>query len=167
MKNIINLLFIASNGILANGEKFSLTEKENLQVLQKLIEYGDEKAIANMSEFFAETVRVHNTQHPEGKEYSLEEITKGEAERIAVLLGKEWKVLDLFVMGDIVVSYVQMHGIHVGEFVGLPATRKEFSTPIVFIYRFSNGRICEVWNIWDRMSVAKQLGEVHVAIPSD
>lgn len=143
----------------------TLQMEQQLHLVHKLLEYGDGRAIAHMDEFFADSVRVHDgIGNGEGEDLDLATITEHEAIRVATLLGREWKLLDTFVAGDVIVCYVQWHGVHVGEYMGLPPTGKEFAVPVVFIYRFQNGKICEMWNSWDRLAVLKQLGDVNVQL---
>lgn len=65
---------------------------------------------------------------------------------------------DLVGEGDRVVEKDLVTGTHQGEFNGLPPTGKSVSYREIFIMRFANGRIAEVWGVVDIFSQMKQLG---------
>lgn len=163
-KSIVTMII---GGMMVGSNVFAGTTEINLQVVHKILEYGDRRAVDNLGEFFAENVRVHNSVHPEGKDYTLEEVTLGENKRVSTLFGQKWDLLDYFAYDNMVISYLLMHGVHVGEFMGLEETGKEFSTPVVLIYRFENGKICEVWNSWDKLDVVRQIGDVSIGLKAE
>lgn len=65
---------------------------------------------------------------------------------------------DLIAEGDKVVEKDTVTGTHQGEFNGLPPTGKSVSYSEIFIMRFANGRIAEVWGVVDIISQMRQLG---------
>jgi steroid delta-isomerase-like uncharacterized protein len=60
--------------------------------------------------------------------------------------------------GDFVAVYFTGRGTNTGAGNSLPATGKEVELPGVTIFRFVGGKIAEEWNVYDRMSLLKQLG---------
>jgi steroid delta-isomerase-like uncharacterized protein len=67
---------------------------------------------------------------------------------------------DLIEEGDKVVEKDTVTGTHLGEFNGIPPTGKSVSYSEIFIMRFVNGRIAEVWGVVDVFSQMKQLGVI-------
>lgn len=67
---------------------------------------------------------------------------------------------DLIEEGDKVVEKDMVTGTHLGEFNGLPPTGKSVSYNEIFIMRFANGRIAELWGVVDIFSQLKQLGMI-------
>ena len=67
---------------------------------------------------------------------------------------------DVIEEDDKVVEKDTVTGTHLGEFNGLPPTGKSVSYSEIFIMRFTNGRIAEIWGVVDIFSVMKQLGLV-------
>jgi steroid delta-isomerase-like uncharacterized protein len=67
-------------------------------------------------------------------------------------------VEDIIADEDRVVSRVTMHGTHKGEFMGIPATGKEVSIPVIDIMRISNGKAAERWGVADVAGMMQQLG---------
>jgi steroid delta-isomerase-like uncharacterized protein len=69
-------------------------------------------------------------------------------------------VEDLIEEGDKVVGRNSVTGTHQGEYMGLPPTGKSVSYKEIFIFRFANGRIAEIWGVVDVLSQLKQLGVI-------
>ena len=65
---------------------------------------------------------------------------------------------DLIEEGDKVVEKDTVTGTHQGEFNGIPPTGKSVSYSEIFIMRFANGRIAEIWGVVDIFTQMKQLG---------
>ena len=65
---------------------------------------------------------------------------------------------DLIEEDDKVVEKDTVTGTHLGEFNGLPPTGKSVAYTEIFIMRFVNGRIAEIWGVADIFSQMKQLG---------
>lgn len=51
-------------------------------------------------------------------------------------------------------------GTHDGEFMGIPATGEEGSTPGIFAHRFEDGKVAEAWATWDALGLLQQVGVV-------
>jgi predicted ester cyclase len=60
--------------------------------------------------------------------------------------------------GDKVVARVTMHGHHLGEFLGRPATGKPFAVKQIHIWRLEDGKVIEHWSVRDDLGQAFQLG---------
>jgi steroid delta-isomerase-like uncharacterized protein len=69
-------------------------------------------------------------------------------------------VEDLIEEGDKVVERDTVTGTHQGEFMGLPPTGKSVAYNEIFIMRFVNGRIAEIWGVVDVFSLMRQLGMI-------
>lgn len=67
---------------------------------------------------------------------------------------------DLIAEGDKVVSRNTVTGTHQGEYRGLPPTGKSITYNEIFIFRFANGRLAEMWGIVDVFSQMQQLGVI-------
>jgi predicted ester cyclase len=59
--------------------------------------------------------------------------------------------------GDRVAVRASITGAHVGEFSGLPATGRSFTTTMISIERIVEGRIVERWENVDNLAVVQQL----------
>jgi steroid delta-isomerase-like uncharacterized protein len=67
---------------------------------------------------------------------------------------------DLIAEGDKVVMRNTVTGTHQGEYRGLPPTGKSITYNEIFIYRFANGRVAEMWGVVDVFSQMQQLGVI-------
>lgn len=65
---------------------------------------------------------------------------------------------DMISEGDRVVTRLTMHGTHKGEFMGIPATGKKISVPVIDIIRLSDGKAVERWGVEDIAGMMQQLG---------
>jgi predicted ester cyclase len=66
-------------------------------------------------------------------------------------------VEDTVEAGDRVAVRASITGTHVGEFSGVPATGRSFTTTMISIERFADGRIVERWENVDNLAVVQQL----------
>jgi predicted ester cyclase len=64
------------------------------------------------------------------------------------------------VEGEVVVTRGTSHMKHVGPFGDIPATGKTVHVPWVIFTRFEGDRVVEDWELWDEMSLMRQLGAI-------
>jgi predicted ester cyclase len=69
-----------------------------------------------------------------------------------------YEVLDAFGDGDRVAMRVATRGTHTGEFMGRPATGRQFDIESIHIYRIENGQVAEHWAKRDDVGLANQIG---------
>ncbi|WP_433561441.1 ester cyclase [Nocardia sp. CA-151230] len=69
-------------------------------------------------------------------------------------------VVDMIAEGDKVVGRTVVTGTNDGAFLGRPATGKAVRYNEIFIMRFADGRIAEVWGVADTLTQLIQLGVV-------
>jgi predicted ester cyclase len=63
--------------------------------------------------------------------------------------------------GDKVVGRNTVTGTHQGEYMGIQPTGKSIKYNEIFIFRFVNGRVAEIWGVADVFS-QRQLGAIRV-----
>ena len=68
--------------------------------------------------------------------------------------------------GDTVVTRWCARGTHRGEFGSIPPTGREYETNGVTIERVADGRIVEVWAVWDGLELLSQLGIAPESAPA-
>ncbi len=68
--------------------------------------------------------------------------------------------------GDMVAVYLTMSGTQKGEFMGMPASGKEFNSKTVDILRIVDGKAVEHWGVMDGMTMMHQLGVTPPESPS-
>lgn len=67
-------------------------------------------------------------------------------------------VLDQIAEGDRVAVRFRFQGTHLGDFQGVPPTRKQVAYSGILIYRITNGKIAEQWTELDLQGLLEQLG---------
>ncbi len=72
-------------------------------------------------------------------------------------------VEDLIAEGDKVVGRTTVTGTHRGEYLGIEPTGKSVTYNEIFIFRFVDGRVAEIWGVVDVLSQLQQLG---VTVPA-
>lgn len=142
--------------ILLSLQTLSVQASENSELVARMLEYGDHKVIQNMGDFFADQVRVN------GEEINLETLIVKEAQRVATLLIERLEVIDSFFFEDKCVAYCKFHGIQVGNWEGIPANYQKFTTPVMLMYKFQNGKICEVWSTCDKLNILRQIEKIEM-----
>ena len=60
--------------------------------------------------------------------------------------------------GDLVVGVMTTKGTQTGEFMGMPASGKNFSVREMHMVRVANGKMAEHWGLSNEMSMMQQLG---------
>jgi steroid delta-isomerase-like uncharacterized protein len=69
-------------------------------------------------------------------------------------------VEDVIAEGDKLVFRNTVTGTHLGEYRGLPPTGRSVTYNEIFIFRFTDGRIAEIWGVVDVLAQMRQLGMV-------
>ncbi len=71
---------------------------------------------------------------------------------------KKARIEDILVADKTITVRWSCQGSHEGELYGVAPTHRPFFLTGISIYRFSNGKISEIWQSWDRFSLLEQLG---------
>jgi steroid delta-isomerase-like uncharacterized protein len=64
---------------------------------------------------------------------------------------------DMVAEGDTVFVRARVTGTHRGEFLGIPATNRAISVPMVDMVRLANGQCVEHWGVTDTGAMMEQL----------
>jgi steroid delta-isomerase-like uncharacterized protein len=67
-------------------------------------------------------------------------------------------VEDMIAEGDKVACRLTVRMTHRGPFLGIPATGKNVSLPVIDVLRFVDGRLAERWGVVDNLALLTQLG---------
>ena len=62
--------------------------------------------------------------------------------------------------GDLASAHVTITGRHTGEFMGVPASDKEFEIEAIDIIRVEDGKCAEHWGVTDNMALMQQIGAI-------
>lgn len=75
-------------------------------------------------------------------------------------LDPHWTIHDMIAERDIVVLRWSHTGTHVGTFLGIPPTGRAFTMRGIDVYRVTNGKMTEHWNVVDMLGFYQQVGPV-------
>jgi steroid delta-isomerase-like uncharacterized protein len=59
---------------------------------------------------------------------------------------------------ETVVTRLLAGGTHEGELLGVPATHKKATVPVVVFHRFRDGKVADAWIIWDALGFMREVG---------
>ena len=85
----------------------------------------------------------------------------GLGDRVTMLktaLDPRFTIEDIIAEGDKVVVRWTNSGSHVGNFLGIPPTGKNFTIAGIDIYRMKDDRMAEHWHVIDQLALLQQLG---------
>jgi steroid delta-isomerase-like uncharacterized protein len=137
-----------------------MTPERNKEIAVRFNKEGIEgKSIAVFEEILADNFINHSA--PAG-------ISAGRDGMIAFFKNILWKSLadvtveihDQVAEGDKVVTRKTIHGIHVGDFFGHPASNKKLELHIIDIVKLLNGQYIEHWRVWDLQDIIRQIKEI-------
>ena len=122
-------------------------------------------------EIFAPSFRFHTIQHASITPQTVESNPESEKTAYAWLrtVWGDWTMTidEMIAEGDRVMVQWTFNGTHQGEFNSLAPTGKPVSYSGINIFRIADGKIAEVWDIFDRLWLWQQLGvlpEIKAAI---
>jgi steroid delta-isomerase-like uncharacterized protein len=77
-----------------------------------------------------------------------------------------WEIDFLLADGDFVVGRWTAAGTHLGSWAGVEPTGRSMRFSAINVFRFSNGKVVELWNHRDDLGLMQQLGApVHAGAP--
>lgn len=143
-----------------------MASQENIDIARKLIDcfnIDDPNSLTQFDALIDTNVKYHDLAFPT-KTKNLQTFKQAEIEYIKAFPNKKTKIESIVSTEDdqVVVRWTTT-GTHKGTFHGIPATNKEFKISGITIWRFSNNKLAEAWQIWDRLGLLEQIGAVHTA----
>jgi steroid delta-isomerase-like uncharacterized protein len=127
----------------------------------RAINAGDSSAL---DQYIAVDYVDHNPQFP-NLPPGLEGVRQGFEKALRSWSDFHHEVVDQIAEGDKVVSQINAYAIHVGEFLGVPATHKKITMSGIAVHRIANGKLVEHWSKIDQIGVLVQLGVLPLADP--
>lgn len=139
--------------------------QESLALIRKLYEFynqNDSNNLSSCENLFASNVQFHDPAVSHSKS-GIQSIKQAENSNIKAFPNKKTKIESLLPAEDQIVVRWSSTGTHKGEFQGIAPTNRDFKINGISIYRISNGKIAEIWQIWDRFGLLEQIGELRLA----
>ena len=115
--------------------------------------YNDHKM-----ELWEEALADNYQGHVNGQLIPSREIGKGFVEAIhGAFPNLKYTSDDTIVQGDKVIVRWSAAGNNSGDFFGMPATNKDVTMIGITIFHIVNGKIEELWDVWDQNGLMQQL----------
>ncbi|MGK7952599.1 MAG: ester cyclase [Xenococcaceae cyanobacterium] len=133
----------------------------NKAVVRQFIEAINQKDFVRLDALVSSEVVRHGA--PPAKYIQgltkLKEFLRGE---LAIFPNAYETIHFLIAEGKMVAAYLGFHGTQTGQLGSFPASGKTLKTDFMCIFRLENGKISEIWALWDRLEALERLG--HLAI---
>jgi steroid delta-isomerase-like uncharacterized protein len=129
-----------------------MSVEENKAIIRRLAEEGWPNPDI-LREFIDTDVAMHGPQ-PDG----LEAYKQGMSAFVAGIPDCSWTVDDLIAEGDKVVIRWTHRGTHTEELWGIPPTSKQVTIEGVTTHRIADGKVVEVWNLWNVPQFFRHIG---------
>ena len=78
-----------------------------------------------------------------------------------------WTLIDIVAQDERVMAWVRCEGRHVGEFLGIPSTGREFSFEAMHRFRVEDEIVREHWAVRDDLGLFRQIGVIADPSPLD
>ena len=138
-----------------------MSVEENKALVRRYFEDAPFNPVA-CDEIFAPRFQFHTIMHASVTPQTVEsdpDSEKAAYERHkATFGGWHCRIEEMIAENDRVMVRWTNHGTHVGELNGLPPTGKQTTNSGINIFRVADGKIVQVWDIFDRLWLWQQLG---------
>lgn len=133
--------------------------EENKALVRRYFEDAPDNPAA-YEEIFAPKVLWHALYHTEHPDYgSTPQLERRAYEQHKRIWGRWIETIStLFAEDDRVMVHWVGQGRQQAAYFGIPPTNKLVRFSGLYIFRIANGKIVEIWNLWDRAGEWQQLG---------
>jgi steroid delta-isomerase-like uncharacterized protein len=135
-----------------------MTIDQNKAVVRRVYDLVNAGDVAGFDDIIADDIVIH-TPIP-GVEPGLESWRNFVGLFLGAFPENHTDVDQLTAEGDRVVARHTHHGVHGGEFMGIPPTGKSVSIVGIEEFRVADGKVVEFWHQDDLLSLLMQLGAV-------
>ena len=150
--------------VLDQQEHHSVSEEKNKVIVRRFIEeFWNQRKLHLAEELFAPDCMTHQLRLGETAVGVLRSPESVKLEAAAWLSGfpdLKFVLEKIIAAEDEVVAHCTMCGTHSGILMGVPATGKKVSVPIITIHRIAGGKIAEDWVLVGSLLLFQQLGVV-------
>lgn len=140
----------------------STTEQDNLRVLQRYNELWREDQLANAAAVIDAQFARHGSS---GKLRGIASFQRYVRHYLEAFPDLRFTVIDYFVREEKILMRYLMTGTNRSAFLGIPPSMgTRIRVEGAAIYRFSQARLCELWDYLDLMALAQQLGATSIHV---
>lgn len=134
-----------------------MSTQDDKDTIRRLFdEVSNRRDITAVRRFWTEDTVNHDGMP--GQQPGVAGVEQGLAALFAAFPDYHEEVHRLVAEGDLVNAHVTVSGTHRGEFMGVPATGRRVSMPLMETFRLVDGRVAEMWVVADQLVMLQQLG---------
>jgi steroid delta-isomerase-like uncharacterized protein len=141
-----------------------VSEEQNKVIVRRFIEeMWNQRKLHLADELFASDCITHQLRSEEdavGMPRSPESVKREAAAWLSGFPDLKFVLEKIIAAEDQVVTLCTMRGTHSGTWMGVPATGRKVSVPIITIHRMASGRIVEDWVLVGSLLLFQQLGVI-------
>ena len=126
------------------------------QVIRNIFEHGwNQSRYDSFSDFLEESVFLNfrGTRHVT----NLDELKSLVAFWKAAFPDLTFQILDIIVETDLAAANLVFTGTHEGEWQGIPPSGQEITVEEMMFFRFENGKLVELWEVYDEAAMLDQI----------
>ena len=141
-----------------------MNNQQNINLTKKLFDDVYTKGnLKVLDDLVASNVKLVDPAAPNFKG-GLNELKERETVYVKAFPHKTFKLDEIFGNDDRVIVRWTMTGAHKGELQGIPPSNENVKISGISIYKYTNGKIVEIVQQWDRLGLLEQIGEVEPAV---
>lgn len=141
-----------------------MSEEKNKMIVGRFIEeFWNQRKLHLADELFAPDCITHQLRSEEdavGMPRSPESVKREAGAWLSGFPDLKFVLEKIIAAEDEVATHCTMCGTHSGMWMGIPATGKKVSIPIITIHRIAGGKIAEDWVLVGSLLLFQQLGVV-------
>lgn len=134
----------------------SLDAESKKQVIRSIFEHGwNQEQYDSFSEFLNENVFLNfrGTRHVT----NLVELKQLVTFWRTAFPDLTFEILDIIAETDLVAANLVFTGTHTGEWQGIPPSGQKIRVEEMMFFRFENGKIVEMWEVYDEAAMLDQI----------
>ena len=137
-----------------------MTLEQNKEIARRFV---DEVFVRQDPDAADELAASDFTPHSWGSvQPGIENLKAAQRRVSAGLADARMEIHDVIAEGDRVAVRLTSHGRHAGDFMGMPASNREYAISETHIFRIRDGKVVEHWRDADMLGLLRQIG----ALPS-
>jgi steroid delta-isomerase-like uncharacterized protein len=137
-----------------------MTLEQNKEIARRFVE---EVFVRQDPDAADELASLDFTPHSWGSvQPGIENLKTAQQRVSAGLADARMEIHDVIAEGDRVAVSLTSHGRHAGDFMGMPASNREYAISETHIFRIRDGKVAEHWRDADMLGLLRQIG----ALPS-
>jgi predicted ester cyclase len=139
------------------------SEESNKEVVRRFVSAINDRQLDDLDEIVLPDVVRHSQATPGLDIRSLEAMKEFLSGDFVVVPDSHMELLQLVAEGDHVAYWATYSGTQQGQMGPFPPTGRAISSDFAGYFRLSDGKIAEIWVIWDNLTILTQLGHMPAA----